>query len=246
MAQPARTRAMIRVWDPFVRLFHWTLAPAVVIAFLTQDERLSWHVSAGYLVLGLVLLRIIWGLVGARHARFGDFLFSPLTVLAYLKNLLFFRAERYLGHGPAGGAMVIALLLSLLLTTLSGLVLYGGQEYAGPLWPLMAAADDRWAEAVEEAHEFCAGLTLLLVALHVAGVFFSSAAHRENLIASMITGDKRRDVARPRAVSRPLVTRVIMLAAVTALSAPPASAFAGAVDDLLARYRSTGAATFSA
>lgn len=193
MERQSRTEqpAMIRVWDPFVRSFHWLLALAVGMAFLSGDELLGLHVRAGSLILGLVLLRIVWGLIGPRHARFSDFLYFPSTIIAYLRDLVRFRAARYLGHGPAGGSMVIALLLALMLTTLSGLALYGGQEYAGPFWRLMAGLDDRWTGVVKAAHEFFAGLTAALIGLHVAGVLFSSFAHRENLIRSMITGEKR-------------------------------------------------------
>ena len=193
----------VTVWDPVVRVFHWALVVAVGAAFLSQDEWLGLHVVAGYSILGLVLLRIVWGLVGTRHARFGDFFFGPATVIDYLKKLALFRAPRYLGHGPAGGTMVLALLISLLATALTGLAVYGGQEYAGPMWTVMARLDDAWAGVAEGAHEFFAGITLLLASLHIAGVLFSSLAHRENLILAMITGRKRREEATHQGVAKP-------------------------------------------
>jgi len=191
---------MIKVWDGFVRLFHWALVGAVAVAFITRDDRLELHVAAGYTVSGLVALRILWGLVGARHAQFRDFLFGPAVVAGYVRDLLRFRAARYLGHGPAGGAMVVALLISLVLTVTSGLAVYAGQEYAGALTSIMAARGDAWSARAETAHELCAAVTLALIGIHVAGVVFSSLAHRENLMWAMVTGYKRsRDGAATKA-----------------------------------------------
>jgi cytochrome b len=182
----------VKVWDPLVRFFHWALVLAVALVFLAADDLLGLHVLAGYMVLGLILFRLLWGLAGPRHARFSDFLFRPRAVFAYLRDLVTLHAKRYLGHGPAGGAMVAALLLSLLLTTLSGLALYGGREFAGPLRNFMAGVDDRWTGVAEGTHEFFAGVTAFLVFVHIAGVLFSSLVHRENLIKAMLTGFKKR------------------------------------------------------
>ncbi|HET6369746.1 MAG TPA: cytochrome b/b6 domain-containing protein [Nitrospiria bacterium] len=183
----------VKVWDPLVRFFHWALVVAVALAFLAADDLLGLHLLAGYTVLGLILFRLLWGLVGPRHARFSNFLFRPRAVVAYLKDLVLFRAKRYLGHGPAGGAMVASLLLSLLLTTFSGLALYGGREFAGPLRSVMAGLDDRWTGVAEAFHEFFAGVTAFLAFVHIAGVLFSSLVHRENLIMAMFTGYKKRE-----------------------------------------------------
>lgn len=180
-----------KVWDPVVRIFHWSLVLFVSIALATGEEWMGPHAAAGYAVLGLVLFRALWGLIGTRHARFSDFIFPPRVVLDYLKDLVTFKAKRYIGHGPAGGSMVIALLISLLITAVTGLAAYGGKEFAGPLAGIMAGAGDFWTAAAKEAHEFFAGFTLFLVSLHVAGVLFSSFAHRENLIRAMFTGEKR-------------------------------------------------------
>ncbi len=188
-----------KVWDLFVRFFHWTLVSLVGAAYLTQDHLLDLHVLAGLLILGLVFFRIIWGFIGTPHARFSDFVFRPRVVFEYLKGLVTLKARRYIGHGPAGGAMVVALLLGLLATTLSGLALFGGQEYQGPLAGLMAGLSGSWTEAAEEAHEFLAGMILFLASVHVAGVLYSSWAHRENLIRAMFTGKKRAEESLPSA-----------------------------------------------
>lgn len=205
------------VWDLFVRVAHWTVAAGFFVAYFAEDV-LTLHVWAGYAVGVVVVLRIVWGFVGPQHARFSDFLYRPSEVAAYLRGLLTFRAERYLGHSPAGGAMVLALLVGLLLTVSSGLVLYAVEENAGPLGGIFTGAgapgvatalpapdeveddpvgasaaaeaessDERW----EEIHEVATNLTLLLVALHVAGVLLASVVHRENLTRAMVTGRKR-------------------------------------------------------
>ena len=101
----------IKVWDPLVRVFHWSLAAGFFTAYLTADEWRKLHVYAGYLIAGLVAFRVVWGLVGSRHARFTDFVAGPKAVGRYLLQLLQGRSPRYLGHNPAGGAMVVALLV---------------------------------------------------------------------------------------------------------------------------------------
>jgi cytochrome b len=146
------------------------------------------------LVLALIAVRLVWGLIGTRHARFSDFVRKPSDVLAYVRDALRLRAPRYLGHNPAGGAMVIALMIAVVLTGLSGLAVYGAEELSGPLAPLMSALPGSWGHFFEEVHEVMANLTLVLIVAHVAGVIFSSLSHRENLIGGMITGLKRRDM----------------------------------------------------
>ncbi len=113
------------------------------------------------------------------------------AIAAYLADTARFRASRHLGHNPAGGAMVVALMLSLAATGLSGLVLYGGQELSGPLAFLAHWVPSAWSHALEDLHELLANLTLLLVVLHLAGVVLASLQHHENLVKSMITGNKR-------------------------------------------------------
>lgn len=181
----------IKVWDPLIRIFHWSLVTAFFVAYLAEDDLLQPHVVAGYFIIGLLAVRLIWGIVGTRHARFSDFVFRPSTVFAYLKDEMTLKARRFIGHNPAGGAMVIALLVGLVLISVSGVALYAVDEHAGPLAGLLAGAP-AWAEDVlEELHEFFANATLALVGVHVVGVLAASALHGENLVRAMITGRKR-------------------------------------------------------
>ena len=151
------------------------------------------HVFAGYGVAAIVALRVVWGLVGPRTALFASFVRGPRAVLAYLRGLVRGNAPRYLGHDPAGAAMVLALLLSLVATAGTGMALLAVEEGEGPLAGIVAAGTehDGREEVLEEAHELFAEGSLALVIVHVLGVLASSLAHRENLVRSMLTGRKR-------------------------------------------------------
>lgn len=170
------TGATVRVWDPVVRLFHWITAAAFAAAFLIERPQ-DLHEAFGLTVAAALAVRVIWGLVGTRHARFGDFVPRPATLIGYVRDAAAGRERRYLGHNPAGGAMVVALMLLLAVTAGSG-------------WLLTT---DAWwgSDAMEAIHEVAANLTLGLVALHVAGVVWESVRHGENLVRAMITGRKR-------------------------------------------------------
>ncbi|MBK8164185.1 MAG: cytochrome b/b6 domain-containing protein [Gammaproteobacteria bacterium] len=209
----------VKVWDILVRVFHWSLVTLFIVAYLTSEEENPWHIYSGYVVLGLIAFRVIWGFVGTRHARFSDFLYSPSTVYAYLNSVISRHPRHYLGHNPAGGWMIMALLAGLFVISISGLKLYAIEEGKGPLAgdsSLISYAqadegeedEDSGAgergegrhddgekpgeEFWEELHEISTNVTLLLIALHIAGVIVSGRLHRENLVKAMITGKKRR------------------------------------------------------
>ncbi len=192
------TRSEVKVWDPLVRIFHWGVVGAFTVAYASGEDWIDVHVAAGYVLGVLVAVRLVWGAVGTRHARFSDFVRRPAVVTAYLGDLVRQRPRRYLGHNPAGGAMIVLMLAALAATTLTGLVLLGvGEHAAGPLAGALAGAGTGWHEPLEEVHEFFADFTLLLVLLHVAGVVVESLVHRENLVRSMITGRKERRAGDP-------------------------------------------------
>jgi len=183
----------IRVWDPLVRFFHWALVSAFTVAYITEDDFLTIHSWAGYLILALLFIRFIWGFVGTRYARFSDFFYRPEEIVQFLKDTMQLRARRYLGHNPAGGAMVFLLMFSLLMVTVSGVLLLGAEEQAGPLAHWFTQSESFWAGALEEVHEFFANFTLFLVFVHVAGVVVESLIHKENLVSAMVSGFKMKN-----------------------------------------------------
>lgn len=174
-ASPAE-RPRTLVWDAPVRVFHWLMVASFAVAWLSADSE-RWklaHITAGYTMAGLVAFRILWGLVGTRHARFADFVRGPRAVLSYLGSLLRRQPEHHAGHNPAGGLAILALLALALLVTATGWANYN--ELSG--------------EWLEEVHEALATGMLVLVLVHVAAVVVSSRLHRENLVAAMVHGRK--------------------------------------------------------
>ena len=166
----------IRVWDWPVRIFHWSLAACVFIAFFTGDsDRWSlWHQTLGYVAGGLLAFRLVWGFVGTRHARFASFIKGPQAILAYVKSLRQATPEHHVGHNPVGGVAVLLLMGLTALTAFSGWLIAGGDA---PGWQ-------------EELHEVAANSLMLVVAVHVLGVVLSSKQHKENLVRAMLTGFK--------------------------------------------------------
>ena len=212
-----KPKETVRVWDPIVRIGHWGIVIAFFTAYLSGDEFQGIHHWAGYTVASLVLIRLLWGFVGTKHARFSSFVTGPRAVFRYLRGLASGKAEHHLDHNPAGAAMIIALLLSLTGTTLSGMTLLAVEEGQGPLAGIVAMpqigadpvqerrsysdddeddheygehSDEGAGEVLETVHSAFTYLTLALVALHILGVIASSFAHRENLIRAMFTGKK--------------------------------------------------------
>lgn len=177
--QPSRLslkNTEVKVWDLFIRAFHWSLVALVATAFLSADWR-EVHLWSGYAVCSLLAARMMWGFIGPRYARFGNFLKSPSAVRAYVRSVLERRAPRYLGHNPAGGAMVAALLLMLAAVSITGVLLQ-----TDPFWG---------SETMQMWHGVLANIAVALLPIHIAGVIITGVRLRENLIWSMITGRKR-------------------------------------------------------
>ena len=172
---PASNR--IKVWDIFVRIFHWTIVTSFLANMFFTEEGEWLHRWIGYLVLALIGLRIVWGFVGTPHARFKDFFPTPSKVITYLK--LFFKGKepRSIGHNPLGALMMIALILAM-----TGCVVTGWMQGLDRFWGV---------EWLHETHETFADSILVLAGLHVLGALVESFRHKENLIWSMVTGYKR-------------------------------------------------------
>jgi cytochrome b len=203
----------ILVWDIPTRLFHWLFATSFAVAWLTSehDQWLSPHIFCGYMMLGLIAFRLIWGVAGGHYARFTAFLYSPMAGLAYLRQVLSGHAARYIGHNPAGSQSVYLLITLGLAVGITGLITQGGEEQHGPLAGLFSIAQ---GEAFKEYHEVIATLMLLLVVGHLVGVAMESWLHQENLPRAMLTGIKDAPEDAP-ASSLYRMAAALMLIAVT-------------------------------
>lgn len=169
--------ARIKVWDGFVRTYHWSQVALIAAAWLTADEWKWGHERLGYILATILACRIAWGFVGPRTARFASFVRPPGEVISYLGDLRHGRAPRHLGHNPAGGAMIAAMMLVIAATLLTG-------------W--LQTTDIFWgSEAMEELHEGLAVLILVLAGIHLLGVIGESLLQRENLIRAMIDGYRK-------------------------------------------------------
>ena len=167
----------ILVWDLPTRVFHWLLAASFLGAFVTaESERYrDVHVALGYTVLGLVVFRCVWGVIGTRYARFASFPIAPRRVLQYLKSLFTRAPQHHVGHNPAGSLAIYAILALALAAGASGYAAYN--EIGG--------------EVLAELHDGAASAMLGLVLIHIGAVIVSSLIHRENLVAAMLNGYKR-------------------------------------------------------
>jgi cytochrome b len=186
----------LSVWDAPVRVFHWLLVLALIGSYLTQElegNYFRYHVWFGYTVIVLVTSRIIWGLVGPRHARFSSFLRGPRATGRYLMSLFRPPYEAYTGHNPLGGLMVIAMLVLLLAQGVTGLFANDQIFDTGPLFGYVSAAT---SDDLTAWHHRIFNALLVLTALHVAAVFGYLFLRRENLITPMFTGRKLRQHVR--------------------------------------------------
>jgi len=168
----------IKVWDPFIRLFHWGLVVSFAVAWLTAEKWDDVHEWAGYAAAALVGFRLLWGLTGPRYARFRQFIRSPRAIVNYTRASIRGDEPRYLGHNPAGAMMIVGLILTLGGTALTGWML--------TLWSFRAY---KWR--LEQVHGLFTDLILIMVAIHLAGVIYASLRHKENLVRAMFSGRKR-------------------------------------------------------
>ncbi len=178
-AKPTETGTETRkilVWDAPIRVFHWLMVLCFAGAYVTSEGE-AWklvHITLGYTMAGLVVFRIVWGLLGTRYARFSAFVRGPKAVSRYVGSMLRGQPEHHLGHNPAGAVAIVLLLVLTLVVVASGWASYN--ELAGG-----------W---VGEIHEAASGFMLGVIGVHVAGVVVASWLHKENLVGSMINGRK--------------------------------------------------------
>jgi cytochrome b len=199
------------IWDLPTRLFHWCLASSFAVAWLTSDgdRWLAVHVFVGYLMLGLVGFRVLWGVAGSHFSRFATFCFGPRAALAYLKEVATGRAARHVGHNPAGSLAIYLLLALSVAVGVSGILTLGGEEQHGLAAGWLGFSQ---IKLLKELHEAGATLMLIVVFGHIAGVVVESVLHKENLARSMVNGFKLAAVNTPRATAQGLVAALMVLA----------------------------------
>ena len=199
------------IWDLPTRLFHWTLAASFAADWLTSenDTLLSVHVFFGYLMLGLVIFRVFWGLAGSHFSRFSSFPFAPKEGYDYLMQVGRGNALRHVGHNPAGSLAIYALLALVLFVGAAGILTLGGEEQHGLATGWLGLDQMHWLKSM---HKLGAIAMLLLVAGHVIGVVVESIAHKENLARSMVTGLKLVNTYTPPSRARPAVAATMLIA----------------------------------
>ncbi len=178
------------VWDVPVRLFHWSFATCFAVSWISgQVENLDVHYASGLVLLGLVVFRLLWGLVGSPTARFAHFLRGPGAAIAYLKQSLRHRGPSYsFGHNAAGGLMVLALVVLVGLQVVSGMSSTDDVIFEGPLYGRLP----EWlARPLEIVHEPLANILLALALLHILVILIYRFAKRENLVRAMVLGRAR-------------------------------------------------------
>jgi len=181
----------VKVWDPFLRLFHWALAICVTAAWILGEfgpDVMTLHFWFGYAVLGLLAFRLLWGLVGPEHARFRNFAYGPVSLVRYLRNMLKRKPSYWPGHNPVGGLFVFVILGIVLVQAVSGLFV-DPEDYIN-VGPLAGTVDTETARAALSLHNSVTTLLLAIVVLHVAAIVFYARWKNEDLVRPMLTGRK--------------------------------------------------------
>lgn len=174
----AASTSSVKVWDPFVRIFHWSLVTCIVLNQFVLEAGETAHEWTGYTASALVLLRLVWGFVGGRHARFANFFPTPQRLGRHLQALRRGEQPHYDGHNPLGALMMLALMVLVLSLGLTG-------------W--LQTTDAYWGEEwLMELHEWLANGLLLAAGLHAAAAIVMGRLERTRLIRAMITGHKQR------------------------------------------------------
>lgn len=179
----------INIWDIPTRVFHWLLAAAYAGTFLTSESEsfLDYHTIAGYIALGLVVFRVLWGFTGNRYARFSDFVKGWGEVRAFLGEALKLKMPRYLGHNPAVGWVIAGMLCLTFVICVTGIITYSGEENLGAFAGVFTFGAGM---AARQIHHFLADLAIVMIIVHVSAALIHDFVFRENIILSMITGKK--------------------------------------------------------
>ena len=172
------SRDAVQVWDPFVRIFHWSLVACVLTNYFVNDDGKDLHQWTGYAASALVALRVVWGFIGTRHARFADFFPTPARLRTHLAALRAGRVDHHTGHNPLGALMMLALMVLVLALGLTGFL-----QTTDTFW------GDEW---LQDLHALIASALIALAGLHAAAAILMGRIERTNLVGAMVTGVKRR------------------------------------------------------
>jgi cytochrome b len=204
------------VWDVPTRLFHWLVMVLVAAAYASwRLDWMEWHVWCGEILLAALLFRLLWGVFGSDTARFSHFVASPMQALRHIRSALRREPDRQVGHNPAGGWMVLLLLLLLLGEALTGVYVNNDIADVGPLTEVTPA---RVANAIERLHALFWDALLAAIALHLLAILVYAVNKGQNLLRPMITGVKLLppSVAAPRFASPTLAALLLAIGAAAA------------------------------
>ena len=200
------------IWDIPTRLFHWLLVAGLVMQYITAewlDDAMQWHFYIGYSVLGLVIFRLAWGIVGPRYARFSAFVTGPVRVWEYATTILNPQATAHAGHNPLGGWVVILMLAAVTTQAVSGLFLTDDVFLDGP-W--RAAVDESVRDVMNTLHHTVFDGLVWLIGLHIIAIVFYTYVKKQSLIPAMIHGRKKTEAP-------PIRSSQLLLAVILALLA---------------------------
>lgn len=210
-----QTTTRATVWDLPTRLFHWALAILILLQYGTADWHwlsMQWHVYFGYATLALIAFRIAWGFAGSQTSRFADFVRGPRRVIAYVRELVAGRKPFNIGHNPLGALSVLALLLCLLVQTITGL--FTSNHRHTEFGPLASHVPQAWVATLTTIHQVNQNILLVLIGLHIAAIL-AYLIGGENLIGPMLSG--HRDLAPMAPLRRASSLRALLLLAIAAL-----------------------------
>ena len=203
------------IWDLPLRASHWLLVITLLVLYITSElgtDYMQYHIYAGYLMIGLVTFRIIWGVLGTRHARFVNFLTTPSNIIDYIKNK---QSVEPVGHNPLGGLMVLFMLCILLLQAVSGLFVSDDILYAGPYNGVYSTDLDK---LMTQIHHIVFDLIIVAIALHIAAIIFYQRVKKQDLIKPMLSGKKEaKSVPDDQAINHSKLVTAFIVAVVVAI-----------------------------
>ena len=203
------------VWDLPIRIFHWLLVILILSQWLTAEileDTINWHLIGGYILLGLVFFRLLWGFIGTPYALFKNFLFPPRTIINYAASLPNRKSTVYAGHNPLGGLVVLLMLVLILLLTISGLFMDDEILTSGPYFGVVS---EYWQQTMSTIHHTSFDILSILIGLHIAAIIFYRLFKGQKLVSAMWHGYKDAaavGIKKQRIVLAMVVASIIALA----------------------------------